>query len=196
SQPTASRSGERYSKMPSSTLRRSPARTLSAMGFSRWSVMVSVWLISSCPNVSTASNAPNGSSSAPEQQERHTNITVHGEKRSVELAQIVGLHERMFVSEQGGNHHDTKPRGPGQREARGEPREQRDHGEVHHARNEQSVRDAKALGNGVQASASVIVKVLAGVKHVEAADPKSDRGAQDQHAGIESASDRDPCRGR
>src|SRR5690349_16100147 len=83
-QPTASKSGDRYSVMPSSKASRLPARTFSAMGFIRWSVIVSSLIL----NPSKVSNAPYRSSSAPEQQEQHTNIAVHREKRSVQLAQV------------------------------------------------------------------------------------------------------------
>src|SRR5215813_10327834 len=120
--------------MPSSKLRRSPASTLSATGFNRRSVMVRGWLISVCSKVSTASNAPNRCCSAPEQQERHTNITVHGEKRSVELAQIVRFDKGMFVGEKRRDDENANPRGPGKRETRGEPREQSDDANVHDAR--------------------------------------------------------------
>src|ERR1700733_9713519 len=119
SQPTASKSGERYSKMPSSIDSRSPDKTLSAMGFRRLSVMVSSAIFSS--KLLKRSDAPKSRCRAPEQQERHTNITVHGEKRSVELAQVVGFDQRMFVAKQRGDDRDSCPRGPGKREAPSQP---------------------------------------------------------------------------
>src|SRR5258708_40332722 len=87
-----------------------PASTFSAIGFNRWSVIVST-LIS---NPSKASNAPNRCCNAPEQQEQHTNIAVHGEKRSVQLAQIIRFDKRMFVSQQRRDNCDSRPRRPRQ----------------------------------------------------------------------------------
>src|SRR5712664_4544208 len=110
SQPTASRSGERYKVMPSSALKRSPANTFSAIGFNRWSVIVSSLIL----NPSKVSNAPNCSCSAPEQQEQHTNIAVHGEKRSVQLAQVIRFHKRVFVGQQRRDDSDSRPRRPWQ----------------------------------------------------------------------------------
>ena len=52
------------------------------------------------------------------------------------------------------------------------------------------------FGTEIQAQRAVVVDVLAGVEHVEAADPQRDRGAKDQHAQIESAGDGDPRGGR
>ncbi len=53
--------------------------------------------------------------------------------------------------------------------------------------------DAETLGHGKQAGRAVVFQVLAGVEHIEAADPQRHRGAQDQHARIERAGDGDPC---
>src|SRR5258707_5630532 len=119
--------------MPSSMLKRSPASTFSAIGFNRWSVMVSS-LIS---NLSKISNAPNRSRNAPEHQEQHTNIAVHGEKRSVQLAQIIRFDKRMFVSQQRRDNGDSRPSRPWQPEAERQPTEKRDHSDMHSARDEQ-----------------------------------------------------------
>src|SRR5216684_6822784 len=105
--------------MPSSMLKRSPASTLSAIGFNCLSVIVSS-LIS---NPSKLSNAPNRCCSAPEQQEQHTNIAVHREKRSVQLAEVIRFDKRMFVAEQRRDHGDARPRRPGQAEAERQPSE-------------------------------------------------------------------------
>src|SRR5258708_13639757 len=94
--------------MPSSNESRSPASTFSAIGFNRWSVILSS-LIS---NPSKNSNAPNRCRSAPEQQEQHTNITVHPEKRSVQLAEVIRLDYRMFVAQQEPDDADSRPRAP------------------------------------------------------------------------------------
>src|SRR5208283_5680716 len=64
-----------------------------------------------------SSNAPERCCGAPEQQEQHTNIAVHGEKRSVQPAQIIRLDQRMLVAQQGGHHDDSGPGGPWQAEA-------------------------------------------------------------------------------
>src|ERR1700739_4782352 len=96
--------------MPSSNASRSPANTFSAISFNRWSVIVSA-LIS---NPSKASNAPNRGRRAPEQQEQHTNISVHREKRSVQPAQVVWFDQRMLVREQRRDDRDARPRQPRQ----------------------------------------------------------------------------------
>src|SRR5260370_8306244 len=96
--------------MPSSALKRSPANTFSAIGFNRWSVIVSSLIL----NPSKVSNAPNCSCSAPEQQEQHTNIAVHGEKRSVQLAQVIRFDKRMFVGQQRRDTSDSPPPRPSQ----------------------------------------------------------------------------------
>src|SRR5262252_4962774 len=66
--------------------------------------------------LSIDSNAPKGCCGAPEQQKQHTNIAVHCEECSVELAQVIRFHERMFVGEQRRNNRDSCPGGPGQTE--------------------------------------------------------------------------------
>src|SRR6266478_1346895 len=96
--------------MPSSKLSRSPDRTLSAIGFNRRSLIVSSLIL----NPSKISNAPNRNRRAPEQQEQHTNIAVHGEKRSVQLAQVVRFDKGMLVRKQTSNNGDACPRRPGQ----------------------------------------------------------------------------------
>src|SRR5690242_12528825 len=67
---------------------------------------------------------------------------------------------------------------------------------MHGARNEQRIGDAEAIWNRIQAGTTVVVDVLAGVKHIKAANPESDRGTKKQHAAIERAGYSDPCGGR
>src|SRR6266851_8669760 len=119
--------------MPSSNARRCPARTLSAMGRSVVSVRIKSfksfrflrcfstistnWMplieapLQQCfaANRSNVSNFPKRCSRSPEEQKRNTNITVHREKRSVQLAQIVGFHKRVFVGQQRRDHGNTGP---------------------------------------------------------------------------------------
>src|SRR6267378_1293042 len=178
--------------MPSSKLSRSPARTLSAIGFNRESVMVSS-LISNPPNIS---NAPNRSRRAPEQQEQHTNIAVHGEKRSVQLAEIVSLDEGMFVSKKRRNHGDSCPSRPGQTKAERQPSEKSDHPQMHPSRDRQRVRDSKLFRNGKKPGLLIVIHVLAGIEHVKASDPQRDRPAKNQHARVEPAGNGDPRRRR
>src|SRR6266851_8875300 len=113
--------------MPSSKLKCSLASTFSAIGFNCLSVIVSS-LIS---NPSKLSNAPNCCRSAPEQQEQHTNIAVHGEKRSVQLAEVIRFDKRMLVSQQGGHNRDPRPCRPRQSEAERQPPQKCDHTDVH-----------------------------------------------------------------
>src|SRR5215468_8093092 len=117
------------------------------MGFRVWSVKNSS-LISNPSNYSRDSYAPERGGSAPEQKERNTNITVHGEKRSVELAQIVCFNKRMLVGEQPCDNCNACPSRPGKRKTRGEPGEQSNNSDVHSARDPKRVCDAKALRNG------------------------------------------------
>src|SRR5258706_16033943 len=102
------------------------------MGFSRWSLRVSS-LISNLSKGLRISHSPERGCSAPEQKERNTNITVQGEKRSVQLAQIVRFDKRMFIGEERRDDRDSGPRGPGKREAGSEPYKQSDDTDMHDA---------------------------------------------------------------
>src|SRR6266404_4870686 len=178
--------------MPSSKLSRSPDRTLSAIGFNRRSLIVSS-LIS---NPSKISNAPNRSRRAPEQQEQHTNIAVHGEKRSVQLAEVVSFDKGMFVSKQRRNHGDSCPSRPRQTKAERQPSEKRDHAKMHPSRDRQRVRDSKFFWNGKKPRLLIVVHVLARVEDIESSDPQSNRRTENQHPQVESAGNRDPRRRR
>src|SRR5215469_17215416 len=68
-----------------------------------------------------SSNSPQRGCGSPEQQEQHTNISVHGEKCSVQLAEIVCSHERMFVAQQSRHHPNPRPRWPRQSETARQP---------------------------------------------------------------------------
>src|SRR6267142_56106 len=177
--------------IPSSKFRRSPTRTLSAIGFKRWSVIVSS-LIS---NPWKSSNAPKRRRCAPEQQEQHTNIAVHGEKRSVQLAQIICLDKGVFVRQQRRYDRYPRPRGPRQAEAKRQPSEQRDYAHVHRPRDQQRIRDPETFRHGKKPGLLVVVHILAGVEHVKASDPQRNCGAENQHPQIEPARNRNPCGG-
>src|SRR5260370_38637704 len=157
SQPPASRSGERYSVMPSSKLKRSFASTFSAIGFNRWSVIVSSLIM----NPSKASNAPNRCRSAPEQQEQHTNIAVHGEKRSVQLAQVVGSDKRMFVGQQRRDNCDSRPRGPWQCKTECQQGQKCNDTNVHRPCNQQRLGNPEFLWHREQPRAPIVLNVLA-----------------------------------
>src|SRR5712664_541384 len=174
--------------IPSSKFRRSPTRTLSAIGFKRWSVIVSS-LIS---NPWKSSNAPKRRRCAPEQQEQHTNIAVHGEKRSVQLAQIIRFDKGVFVRQQ--SRYDTypRPRGPRQAEAKRQQSEQHDYADVHRSRNQQRIRDPKFLRHREKPGLLVVIHVLAGIEHVKPAYPKRHSSTKNQHAQVESARNRNP----
>src|SRR5712691_1763545 len=130
--------------MPSSMLRRSPPSTFSAIGCNRWSVIVSPRI----SNSSQISNAPNRRRRAPEQQEQQTNIAVHGEKRSVQLAQVVRVDQRMLIAKQHSHDRDSRPREPGQSETERQPPEKCNHTDVHSSRNPKRVADPEFLRNG------------------------------------------------
>src|SRR5262249_2545279 len=163
------------------------------MGFRVLSVRSSS-LISNPSKYSRVSHAPERGRRSPEQKKRNTNITVHGEKRSVELAQVVCFDKRMLVGEQRGDHRNTNPGGPGKRETCGEPCEQSNYADVHNARNPECLLDAKALRNGKEARVLVEVHVLARIENVEAPNPQRDRGAENQHAQIEMPRNCNPGR--
>src|SRR6266849_7973624 len=177
--------------MPSSMLKRSFASTFSAIGFNRWSVIVSSLIL----NPSKISNAPNRCRSAPEQQEQHTNIAVHGEKRSVQPAQVVRFDKRMFVSQQRRDYRDSRPRRPRQSETECQPPEQTNHTDVHRARDQQRPGNPEFLRHREKSRALIVLNILARVEHVESADPQRNRRAKNEHARVEAARDRDPCGG-
>src|SRR6266568_371997 len=160
--------------MPSSTLSRSPAKTLSAIGFRRWSVIVNSLISSPSKN----SNAPNRRRRAPEQQEQHTNIAVHSEKRSVQLAEIICFDKRMFVRQQRRDYRDPHPRRPWQPETERQPTEQSNYSKMHHTRDQQSVGDPEFLGHGEEPGALIVLNILARVEHVKSPDPQRNRRAQ------------------
>src|SRR5712692_4119779 len=178
--------------MPSSNESRSPASTFSATGFNRWSVIVSSLIL----NPSKVSNAPNRCRSAPEQQEQHTNITVHGEKRSVQLAEIIRFDKGMFIAQQRRDHGNAHPRGPRQSKAERQPPEKRDHTDMHAARDEQRLGDPKFFRHGKKPRAPIVLNILARVEHVKPADPPRNRRAKDEQARIEAARKGEPCGGR
>src|SRR5882757_2233537 len=141
--------------MPSSMLKRSPASTFSAIGFNPWSVIVSSLIL----NPSKVSNAPNRCRSAPEQQEQHTNITVHGEKRSVQLAKIIRFDKGMFIAQQRRYHGNAQPRGPRQSKAERQPPEKRDHTDVHAARDEQRLGNPELLRHGKKTGTLIVLNI-------------------------------------
>ncbi len=77
----------------------------------------------------------------------------------------------MLVGKERGHDRDAGPRGPRQGKASGEPGEKSHYTKVHDARDPQRVGNAKALGNGKEAGAAIVLDILAGVEDVEAADP-------------------------
>src|SRR6202043_3387680 len=66
---------------------------------------------------------------------------------------------------------------------------------MHNSGHEQRSSDAETLRDGEKSGAAVVVEVLARVQNVEAANPQSDRRAENQGARIEAAGDGDPCGG-
>src|SRR2546429_5319257 len=97
------------------------------------------------PNPSKTSNAPNCCRRAPEQQEQHTNIAVHSEKRSVQLAEVICFDKRMFVRQQRRDHRDPRPRRPWQPETARQPTEQSNYSKMHHTCDQQSAGDPELL---------------------------------------------------
>ena len=54
---------------------------------------------------------------------------------------------------------------------------------------------AESFRNAEQIHAPIEINILAGIDHVESANPQCDGGAENQHSRIERAGDGDPCRG-
>src|ERR1700682_2174210 len=98
----------------------------------------------------------------------------------------------MFVSQERDHDRYPGPCGPRESETSGQGREQGNYSEVHDAGDPEGIGDAEALGNGKEASAAVVVDVLASVEDIEAADPEGDCCAKNKHARIEAAGDGDP----
>src|SRR5271167_5028190 len=67
---------------------------------------------------------------------------------------------------------------------------------MHHARNQECVRNTEALGNRIQTSLRVEFHILAGIQNVEPAYPQGYCGRENQHAQIEAAGYGDPCGSR
>src|ERR1700687_3683930 len=139
--------------MPSSKLRRSPAKTLSAMGLRRSSFICSSLISAPAKNRrqdagATRLGTRNGYCRAPKQQEQETNITVHRKKRSIHPAEVIRRYQRVLVGKQRGHHDDPHPGGPRQVETPRQPCEQSDHHDMHGAGNGERSSNAKALRDG------------------------------------------------
>ena len=130
-----------------------------------------------------------------EEGEDYRDYAVHGEERGVEFGEVVGLDERVFVEkEQGyGNYAGYREFAESEGWKQGEEEEQ--HDEVEGAGEPESARDAEVAGDGVESGVAIELKILAGVKDVEASDPKCYNCGEEKNAGIERAADGDPGRG-
>src|SRR5580658_6307463 len=132
--------------MPSSKLRRSPARTLSAIGLSAASEIWNSLVMISRANFSCLP-ARDPYRRAPEQKKQNTNIAVHREKRSIHASEIVRAHQRMLVGQERGDHGDSGPCGPRQMERSRETDQQQRHQHVHLARDHERARDSETFWN-------------------------------------------------
>ena len=104
---------------------------------------VSVILSSLIVCISNSQGRPTTVAAPQNNRNKKTNIAIHGEKRSIDFAQIVGFHERMLVDEQRCDHGNSRPRRPAKLKTPRQPREQSDHHDVHRARD----RSAPATPN-------------------------------------------------
>src|SRR5690348_6582992 len=132
---------------------------------------------------------------APEQQEQQANIAIHGEKRSIHFAEVVRLYKRMLVSEQCRYHTDAHPCRPPQMKAPSQPYQQPNHQHVHGAGEKEGFSNPDGFRNRMEALPTIEIDVLAGIEHVEPTHPESDSGAENQHAPIERAPNRNPGSG-
>src|SRR5258708_2866620 len=103
----------------------------------------------------------------------------------------------MFIGQKAGNHNQSGHCDLAQSEADHQCNQQHEHGNMQHSGQSESARNAKGLGNGVEAVNAVKVYVLAGVKNVKTANPESDGGCKNQNAKIERTTNAYPgSRGR
>src|SRR5215475_3512397 len=116
--------------------------------------------------------------SGNEEKEYYRNYTVHGEKRGIELAQVVFGNQGVFVHEQEEHGDDTHQCQFSQTEAQHQRSQKEKHHQVRGACDPQGFSDAAKTGNGIQAGLAVEFQILAGVKNVETRHPEGDGRGQ------------------
>src|SRR3954469_13754378 len=100
-------------------------------------------------------------------------------KGSLHLREIVGAHQRLFVHEQHGNSHDAGKIDSPEVSDWTECSEAHDRDHMHRARDGQRTRHTEVNRNRPQTIGAVEIEILAGIEHVESADPRADRQSQE-----------------
>src|SRR5215475_11491777 len=100
--------------------------------------------------------------SGNEEKEYYRNDTVNGEKRGVELAQIVFGNQRVFVRQQDEHCDYAHQRQSSQTEAQHQGSQQEKHYQVTGSCDAERFSDTAKTGNGIQAGSPVEVEILAG----------------------------------
>ena len=87
--------------------------------------------------------------------------------------------ERLLVDEQDRDQRDSDEVDGAEIRDRREAAETDDGKDVHEPRHEQRIADAKANGDRLQPGGPIEVEILAGIENVEAADPRTNRRAEE-----------------
>src|SRR5258708_37308192 len=111
--------------------------------------------------------------------------SIHGEKRGIQFAQVVFGHQAVLIGQQKKNGRQTDPSNLAKAKVEYQRTQQNQHEHVEKARDPERMADAEIARNGMQPRLSVEFEILAGVEHVEAPHPESDRSGQKQDARIE-----------
>ncbi len=131
-----------------------------------------------------------------EEGEDYGDYTVHGEESVVETGEIVGLDEGMLVEQEQHDGDDAAERKFAKPEGRKQGDEKDQHNDVEGARDPESGADADVAWDGVESGVAVKFEILAGIEDIEAGDPKSNSGGEEQYARVEGAANSDPRGGR
>jgi hypothetical protein len=102
------------------------------------------------------------------------NYAIHGKEGSVELAEVVGFNQSMFVDQERHNRDDAGECDFAQTKSWKQTEKKHQHDEMEETRNPKSRSDADMARNGMKAGVAVEFEILAGVENIEARYPKSD----------------------
>jgi hypothetical protein len=133
--------------------------------------------------------------SAYEEGKNDGDDTVHGKEGSVEPAEIVRFHQRMFVDQEQHNRDNAGECDFAETESWKQTDQKDQHDEMEDTRNPKRRADANVARNGMEIRVAIKFEILAGVEDVEAGHPESDGCGKQQDARIERTANRDPCGG-
>jgi len=121
--------------------------------------------------------------------------SVHGEEGGVEIGEIAGLDEGMFVEQEHRDHDDAGDGEFAESESWDESDQQEQHDGVEGTCDPESAANAGVARDGMEAGVAVEVVVLAGIEDIEAGDPEGDGCGEKQNARAEGAANGDPSGG-